>query len=358
MLFVNRDSEIGGGVTYMIHVASALMARGWEVDMLAPRGPALPRLQGSGMKWINGRIFHPIQAGKVAKIIERGGYDVVSITAYTVARATVLACKKLGVPVYNTMHGPAPEKRHEEWGRLYPDLDSIVVLNEFIYQHYLDRGLKESKLCLSRIITPWRAEPPQKNGSSFLYCSRLSKTKGTQCRQFLQAALKFKPDEIVVVGDGSMRKELTREFPSVHFVGATNETQQYFDRATLAAGAGYVAVESIEAGAAVVGMGFSGCLGAVTEHDYGWMVSRNFGDHAGPKRAHDPAQLEHDIERAMAVYQSGEAKVVRQLAEYEFSLDAVGNQLDGFLRRLAKKESFADLSHPRYTNDFSQVRPS
>ncbi len=348
LLIVNRDFNVGGGVTYIKHLGQALSDHGWTIEIMAQKGEMADEMP-AGCKLRPTPVFSMLQLPFLVRRLRRGGYSVANCHAYTPAPVLSVACAAAKMPLIVTLHGPGGEKRHAQWARIFHRSAAVVALNESIAHHYHSAGLPWEKLFVSRLLMPFRETVPQKPEGTLrlAYCSRLSKSKGVMAELFIRAAATLGPDSVEIIGDGPLKKQLEElaqklKVPA-NFSGNSHEVSSRLARAHIGVGAGYVAVEALEAGCATVGIGFDGCIGAVTPANFDDAVGRNFGDHAGRFLKSTVEDVAFSLQQAISSLRSREVHAVRDRAKQEFGLDKVGPTLAEFYRRVCLGQSFEGL---------------
>jgi len=136
-----------------------------------------------------------------------------------------------------------------------------------------------------------------------------------------------------VIGDGDERPKLERLAVSlgldVEWAGMLPDASERFADFDVVCGAGYVALEAIAAGAAVVGMGFSGCFGAVDSENFDQAVACNFGDQIAQNVGEPSEVVAGELARAVKVLARGDALAARQRMRTLFDADRVGREMVG-----------------------------
>ncbi len=340
LMVINRDSEIGGGVTYVRHLTTALTSQGWQVSYAAPPGKMRPVIKASGARILNQTFFTILQTPLLVRFLRRHRPDVVDSQSRGTSAVIAPACRIAKVPWVATMHGPI--QSHKFAGpteRALKAANAVVSLDIAVGAHYWDLGVPAKQIFSSHLFIPWRESAPAKaQGIHLCYCSRLSSKKGKRGLAFVQAAAKM-GHEVTVVGAGKFGKEIAEAGGKM--VGQTLDPKAHFERANVVGGAGFVAIEAIEAGCVPVGMGFSGCLGSVNPENLVWAADRNYGDHGGT-RGYDASveSMERELRLAIDQVSLGRTRELRQEAEKIHSLEINGPKVHRFLAAIAEGRSF------------------
>lgn len=355
-LIVNRDLRVGGGSTYIRHLGGALRAAGWQVTLLAAPGP----MRRPFAQVLDRVVALPVMAGWqrpwLSRLLRRGGYDVVSAHGYTQAEVIAPVCQALGVPLVVTLHGLTSFDRREDWRRVFDRCACVMVMNERNGTEFVDLVQPPSKLFFRRLFVPWREDVSRSRIGATValaYCARLSGQKGPMAERWLEAVAEVgrrRKVRAVLVGDGSYRSRLEEHARRLGveacFTGQVTEAAPILAEADVLTGAGFVALEGIEAGCALVGMGFAGCFGAVGPKRVAEALSVNFGDQAYTDLPSDQATIARELEAALGLLESGDAREVRRLVAPECGLPTMGPLHAELFRRLAERKPFGDLSLP------------
>ena len=338
VLFVNRDAVVGGGNTYLVHLGRTLGVLGARAEILVSSGGAwLPRFRESFRTAKVVPLYHPLQAPLLALALRRHRIDVVNAHAFTQARIADRACQLARVPLVVTMHGGIGPRRKVQYRPILGRARATVVMNERLALFFREVGVPEERIVLSRlpVVLPERARLEARPARSFAYCSRLSGNKAPKCAAWLRGVAEagLDVDRITVIGDGDERPKLERLAVSlgldVEWAGMLPDASERFADFDVVCGAGYVALEAIAAGAAVVGMGFSGCFGAVDSENFDQAVACNFGDQIAQNVGEPSEVVAGELARAVKVLARGDALAARQRMRTLFDADRVGREMVG-----------------------------
>lgn len=352
VLVVNRDMKVGGGTTYIGHLVRALRRAGYSVQMWAAGGPREPNLRASATALRKLPIVSPWQRPLLAPLMRSERPDVVNVHGFTQARILAPLCHGLGVPLVVTIHGLIHEHRRDQWRDIFECAAAVMVMNERTGTEIRDLVAPSAKLFFQRLWVPFGAEPAgRRQAATFAYCGRLSKQKGAMAERFLRAVATLECDARVwIIGSGSRHAHLKRVARELGvcatFQGEVPSAHRMLGGADVVAGSGYVALEAIERGAAVIGLGFAGCFGAVHPGNLADALRVNFGDQTFGPIVESPDALPSALRRASDALTSGEAAEVRALVARTCSEQAVAPQITEFFERVAARQPFDDLSLP------------
>lgn len=333
ILVVNRDMTVGGGVTYILKLADAMRPLGVETHLIAAGGASEPALREVCASVTRTPLLHPIQAPWLAARIRSLRPDVVVAHAYTQARVAAMACGMTRTPLVITMHGYIGGRRVAQFKKLFLKAGRVVVMNENLLRVYTIDPDVADRFVMSRLPVTWppnaRYEPRVAEG--YGYCSRLSTRKAPRCEAWLRAIAAIGPSRAVVIGDGDEAPRLKRAAEGlgldVEWWGEVPNAAARFAELDVVAGAGYVAVEAIAAGCAVVGLGFEGCYGAITPGTLADAMAWNYGDQSPHPLPDDPVSIEEGLRQAAAVLESGAAAEVARRCEQEYRDEVVAKRM-------------------------------
>lgn len=349
LLLVNRDLSVGGGITYMDHLSRGLIALGWDVFYQSIPGPMAARMRASGVKIQYKGWGHALQLPFIVRMLRHLKPDVVNSHSNSTTAAVAKACTITGTKFVVTAHNPLVGDRMTQMRSSFLSADAIVVMNDTLANHFhRDLPLTRERIFASRLFIPWSESPiAARETTELAYCSRLSGSKGPMAESFLRAGLSLGLP-VTVIGTGRQKRRLQKI--GGKFVGHSDDVPAFFRKATVAGGAGFVAIEALEAGAVPVGLGFRGCQGAVTPEKIEWAAARNYGDTDPVSYEHSVERVKSEIERALEVVRSGQVAELRDRARAIHSMEVVIPVLNQFYRRIANGEPFSDIS--RRVDDF------
>ncbi|MCA1597317.1 MAG: glycosyltransferase, partial [Chloroflexi bacterium] len=213
ILILNRDLNVGGGVTYIRGLCSVLRSRGHRVFIIAGPGPMAAALSKSSDGLWSVPLFSPLQRPWLRHIVHKHAIDVINVHSRTPARMAFPVCEHAGIPMVVTAHGPVYGRRLELLKPIYARAAAFIVMNEQNASYYRGVGVPSDRLHLSRLLVDWSEaqERPARPARTFMYCSRLSGLKGPRAEAWLRAIALLAPDpgaRLVVIGSGSYRRRL------------------------------------------------------------------------------------------------------------------------------------------------------
>ncbi len=293
ILFVTRNTRLGGGVTYLQNLLPALQERGHHCELMTRGGLGLAGLQRIvGKTW----WLSPIAvqaAAQTRKIIRHKSIDVVNTLTRRCAQHAMPACRQTQTPLVMSVLNCTSLDRYLSAADY---AQAIVALSEqgrdyFAgnYPQFADK-LRASRVLLDRsVFRPCARE--DRTAVKITYMGRLSRTKGEHALVLLETVgqlLGAIPNlEVTVVGAGSRLRRARRraaqinkeaQRPVVQVVGATLHPEQFYQQADIVVGAAYTALGALACHCTVVGLGFAGLFGAVTPDNIDEAIAASFGD--------------------------------------------------------------------------------
>lgn len=288
LLLLLRDTSPNGITTYNRILARELVAQGHEVHVWPARSdfgagralrlpPAHPLLEPLAGPWLRHRLKP----------------DLLFVNSYTQARFAHRLKARAGIPWLACMHNGHSPERMAQWLQLFGNADGVVTMCETLRATYAQLiadggGAHQPPVLGSRLpidmpaLRERRADGPITLG----YCSRLSGHKGPRCEAWLEAIARLPGREryrVLVIGGGSHLQALQAKAAALglnaEFSGMVADPAPLLERIDVITGAGYALMEGLMRGCAAVGLGFGGCIGAITEPTLDVAYALNFGDH-------------------------------------------------------------------------------
>lgn len=345
---------IGGGATFTLGLSKVLRGKGHWVAMSAAGGELSEETRRNSDLYNSMPLWHSLQRPLLKRFLRKHGIECVNAHAFTQAAVALPVCKSLGIPFVITLHGPHGRKRLEQWKPLLSQADAVMVMNEQVARFYWLAGVPKEKLFLTRLFLPWPGTPPERGGVETIgICARLSGLKGPISLAFVRgadASEMARQKRIVLVGDGPYRRQVELEGKNLGLDleawGSVPNASSRFGEIDVLAGGGYVALEGLRAGCAVVGMGFDGCMGAVSSGNLNLALGVNFGDHALRRLSQEPEFVAGEIEKAFALIQDGRALEASNMAKAHCCEEAVAGQLSSFFSSVQPGGYDRNLSLP------------
>ena len=338
VLILLRDASPNGITTYNRTLSQALTAIGHEVTVA-------PALEPGGVtaSWRLG-VRHPVAEPLVRAEVRRLAPDLIYVSHFTQARLAHRLRQTLGVPWVACMHNGHGEDRMAAWSRLLANASGLVTMCETLHHVYAPLAHAQPTplpMHLSRLplVLPTDQLPKRVDGAplTLTYCARLSSQKGPRCEAWLRAAARLPHAHAhrwVVIGGGSYLPQLRRVAVElglqVEFAGLVADPDPYLRRTDVIAGAGYALMEGMVRGAVGVGLGFGGCWGAVTPANFQQSLAVNFGDHSPAPLPDDPTTIAHQLEQALSLVGTPDARAVSEACRQSFEPGAVAAKLVPF----------------------------
>ncbi len=330
ILMMVMNLNVGGTEMYVLSLAKALLKMGHAVGIVTKGGPLAENFRRSGVR------VHIVQRGakrremaqKVREVIYKGQYQLVH--AHDSDWFSVIGgyASLIPVPKVITIHG----KYHlvPILKRVFPRVNSIIVVSPSIYSWVLRHGARKYKISLIPNGIDVDLYSPRKNGYGrkpnaliAAYVGRFSGVKAHVARKVIIASdlvsKQYKNFEIHMKGIGLSRSQLIRVATRinsrqrrriVHFEPVVQSVQNTYVKADLVIGAGRVAMEAMASGKPVIAAGVAGYHGIVTPASLQSAIYSNFGDHFA-KRLTKPEILAKDIK-----YLLHRPKLIRTLGEF------------------------------------------
>lgn len=344
ILLLLRDLSPNGVTTYNRMLAQELRQQGHEVLVWPSLGEFTQR---NWRCW----LLHPALSHLIAQGLARLRPDVIYVNTYTLARVAHAVHDRLGIPWFACMHNGHSDKRMAQWARLFGNAQGLVTMCESLhdkYQQLVDRDTapdaagRKPAVLLSRlpIAMPALAQRPAQAPLTLTYCSRISGQKGPRCEAWLRA-IALLPDagqyRVMVVGGGSYLKQLAQVAAelslTVEFTGMVPDTAPYLRRTDVLTGAGYALSEGLVRGCVGVGLGFGGCVGAVTPERLDEALAVNFGDHCPHPLPEDPGSIAAALQEAIALCGTPGARTVTERCRSHFEPRGIAQELVQFWKR-------------------------
>lgn|GEM_PF-1555485 len=355
VLILNRDMHIGGGVTYIRGLCSVLRRGGCSVVVMSAGGPMAADVAQVCDGLYSVPVFAGFQRPWLRMFLRRKQIDIVNVHSFTQARVIAPVCAAEGVPLIVTMHNPPGPARSKEWEPIWQQAAAVMVMNECMLEFCQRAGIDPDKLFLTRLLLDWpeQSPSPPRRAKVLAYCSRLSGTKGQVAEAWLRGLARMadlRDARLLVVGGGWYARRVRRTAKdlglSPEMAGSTPRASDLFREVDVLAGSGYVALEGLRAGCAVVGMGFKGCAGAVTLQSLSSCLGTNFGDHALSPLDCSPEVVARSLNEAVRLVETGEAHRVGEAARHHCSLDAVAHSLLSMVSAVADGRGVRQYSAP------------
>ncbi len=310
IVFLLRDTSLNGITTYCRTVAQELVNQGHEVYAW----PAGPRFEFAERLWLP--PAHPMLEPLFRPWLKRRlKPDLLFVNHYSQARFAHKLRATAGIPWVACMHNGHSAERMAQWRRLFSNASGVVTMCDTLanaFTRLIDEGeamhkppVLGSKLPVA--MPPLRQRAVPSKPITLGYCSRLSGSKGPRCEAWLEAiALLPEPNRfrVLVIGGGSYLKSCQAKAAQLglnaEFTGTVTDPGPWLDQIDVITGAGYALLEGMVRGAAGVGLGFGGCIGAIDLPTLQEAYALNFGDHCPQAYPSDPGAIAQALSEALA----------------------------------------------------------
>ncbi len=346
ILILLRDLSLNGITTYNRILSRALTDQGHEVYVW-PSDATM-----SSRKAFKLPLLHPWMAALVRHRLQDVRPDLVLVHHYTQARLAHRLQATAGIPWVAVMHNAHSPRRMAQWARLYGNAAGVVTMCETLRAQYtalverteMPAGRAPPPVLLSRL--PIDAPPARTHRPGaplrLAYCSRLSAQKGPRCEAWLRAIATL-PEraecKVLVIGAGSYLERLRRIAAQLglqaEFSGQLADPGSRLDEVDVITGAGYALMEGLVRGCSGLALGFSGCFGAIGEHNLEPAFGVNFGDQSVQPNATDVASIACELRLAIDALQGAGPGRVRERCIEHFRPAPIVGELVDFLRQVA-----------------------
>ncbi len=313
LLILLRDTSPNGITTYNRILAREAMAQGHEVHVWPASADFAAASGARALRWLPQAhpLFEPLARGWLKRSLQP---DLLFVNGYSQARFAHRLRERTGIPWVACMHNGHDAERMAQWRQLYSNASGVVTMCETLratYARLIGDGTdgQVPPVLGSRLPVEMPALR-ERSGAAPLtlgYCSRLSGKKGPRCQAWLEAIARLPGRErcrVLVIGGGShleaLKATAARLGLDAEFSGMVADPAPWLDRIDVITGAGYALLEGLLRGAAAVGLGFGGCVGAVTAATLDEAYALNFGDHCPHELPSDPDTIARALTVAIA----------------------------------------------------------
>ena len=340
VLILLRDRSTNGITTYNRILAAELARQGHQVEVWPDRNGLIGLIGLITLPWL-----HPALEPLARWRLRRWRPDVIIANHYTQARLAQRLRQTTGTPWVACMHNGHSPRRMAQWAALFGSASGVVTMCETLRDEYTRLvGDSSPPVFLSRL--PMALPPPQprthEQPLTLAYCARLSSQKGPRCETWLKAIASLPEParyRVLVIGGGSylgrLRSTAAALGLNVEFTGMVKDPAPWLARTDVITGAGYALMEGLLQGCAAVGLGFGGCIGAITNAGLAEAMAVNFGDHCDRPYPDDIATVARALQTAMDTLGTAESAALRQRMVQTFSASPVVAGLAGFLAQVS-----------------------
>ncbi len=351
ILFVGRNSQVGGGATFRLRASLGLIGRGHQISLAAAGGALDGRFSDAGVRLFK-TLPTPFNRLQLAAMLRKNRFDVVHACGCTAGDDLAWAIAKLGrdAPAWvMSVHGNLPD--YVTGNRCLREAAEIMTFD----QSALDRlnridGMRPDVFLMPRPVEKRDLQAAPSSPPHLVMVSRLSKTKGPAALAAIDAVesleARFPGLALTIFGEGSAREgvaargaalneKLGRE--AVKVPGSVTDPFVAMQSAAAVIGTSYVALEALFHAIPVVAAGYEG-YGAIEELNLDEAVACNFGDGFPGVQPRVTAEwLSPRLERVLTHFSTpegrAELKRMRARLEQNHSLDAVAARLETIYRR-------------------------
>lgn len=301
---ITRLDDLGGAQMHVLHLAWALVERGWRVTVVGGRpGAFADLLDRRGIPWVSvPSLVQPISPwrdaraeAELSRLFQTLKPDLVAAHSSKAGILARLAARRLGIPVVFTAHGWAFQPEAP------PVRRGVALAAERVAGRWADRIIcvseHDRRLALAarvappeRIVTvrngipddPARAEPGRPGRVSAVMVARFAPPKDHTT--LLAAVSRIEDLDMVLVGDGPQRAAVEREVAQRGLTGRVQVLGSLPDVAPVLAqahvfvlcsrweGLPLTILEAMRAGLPVVASDVGGIREAVVEGQTGFLV--------------------------------------------------------------------------------------
>ena len=349
VLILLRDRSTNGITTYNRILAAELARQGHQVEVW-------PGKQGLiSLPWL-----HPALEPLVRWRLRRLRPDLIIANHYTQARLAQRLHQTTGTPWFACMHNGHSPERMAQWAALFGSAGGVITMCETLRDAYTRLvGSGRPSVFLSRLpmemlpLEPAQQPRTHKPPLTLAYFARLSSQKGPRCETWLRAIASLPEParyRVLVIGGGSYLGQLRTSAAAlgldVEFTGMVEDPGPWLARTDVITGAGYALMEGLVQGCAAVGLGFGGCIGAITNANLADAMAVNFGDHCDRPRPDDISTIAQALLMALNTLGTAEAAALRGRMVKIFTVGPVVAELVGFLAQVSASASKSSLAAP------------
>ncbi len=319
---MQRNSKIGGGNTYLLALMPALRKRGHRVVLMTREGPWLEACRQACDALYMLPTLPFLVPGAIRQVVHRESIEVADAQTPRYGQATLRACADSRTPVIVHVH----RQHHENLANYWLDRAAAVMVHNQINLEWVLAECPD--LAGQVVLTPLALDthafvptPLPDAGMTVVHSARMSKRKGRFMLPLTEAAGllldEFPSLRLRLLGAAGRRSHPAQAAAIalnqatgrqvVELLPLTTNPRPIYKSASVILGAGYVALEGLALGRWVIGIGFQGLYGLVTEEDFADAVDCNFGDSAAPLCAHPGRKdLATEMRRALRLVSDGE----------------------------------------------------
>lgn len=183
---------------------------------------------------------------KLRRYIKSHGFDVFididsALAYWTVWALRGLPCRHIVWDHFNYVHAQTERRRVKAMRLIRKYADKLVLLTQQDKQMYLDAGFPDQQLAVINNPTPFEGVAPSpRTEHRVLVVGRLTDQKG--CDRLISAWSRIHREvgdwKLVFVGSGELHDDLVRQardagIDNIDFIPATQNVQEWYDRASI-----------------------------------------------------------------------------------------------------------------------------
>ncbi len=297
--FINTNKAWGGGEKWHLDMATRLMQRGHQVNVLARTGGPLERkckaaeIPVRGMNYGNLSFLNPLTVVRITTLIKELAPRVVILNLPADLKTAGLAAKRAGVPTIIYRRGTAlPVNPHLLNRYLFRKVLTGVIANsketKKLINHKAPLIPQEKIHVIYNGVTPHHYRPEEKKNNTLIIgnAGRMVRQKGQTLLTDLALQLTARDIDfqIHIAGDGPLLKELTRAVKAQHlsekviFKGFQKDLHAFYSKIHLFVlpsyweGFGYVMAEAMLYHTPVIAFNHSSNPEVVTDGETGYLI--------------------------------------------------------------------------------------
>jgi L-malate glycosyltransferase len=307
ILYICNHLNPGGITSYLLTLASGMKRRGHCVSIASSGGERLSRFLEEGISYIPLPLNTKKEVGlklllsffKASKFLREGPVDILHSNSRTTQVLAHLLSRRGGAKHIFTCHGFFKRRLLRRFFPCWPD--AAIAISPSVKEHFIrDLGADEKKISVvhngidvekfkaqsSKLKVETKKALGLKEGPVIGIVARLSDVKGHLylIRAMPKVRLNFPQAQLLIVGDGKMKRELERAVrelglaKSTVFLSSVSDTAQVyplmdlFVMPSLHEGLGLALMEAMASGLACIGTQVGGIPSLIQDGRNGYLV--------------------------------------------------------------------------------------
>lgn len=177
------------------------------------------------------------------------------------------------------------EKGKKKFNKVCSNADAFIAINKDIYNVFTELNVDTEKVEYITNGVDLRKRIDVSNNNVVMYCGRIEKVKGVdillEAWKLIDKEKNIKNTKLVIVGDGSQRKDLMKKYKyleNIEWVGETKNTDEYYKEARFlvapsrSEGISNTILESMSRGIPVIATNVGGTSEIILAKDEGILV--------------------------------------------------------------------------------------